>query len=141
MTNHDNGGIGIRRVPNITAQTTTGHSHCTLPSIYPPPDDRIGMFFREALPKKAHASKRLVLSRQLLQQSLRLLQITRVEPLSEPPVDRSEQFARLLRLALVAPKAREAHGGAEFPARATRCLAFSSVVQLKVQEQNSPSCL
>ena len=76
------------------------------------------MFFREALPKKAHASKRLVLSRQLLQQSLRLLQITRVEPLSEPPVDRSEQFARLLRLALVAPKAREAHGGAEFPARA-----------------------
>ena len=35
---------------------------------------------------------------------------------------------------------REAYCGAEFPARATR-VAFSSVVQLKVQEQNSPSCL
>jgi hypothetical protein len=33
----------------------------------------------------------------------------------EPAVDRSEQFARLLHLALVAPEAGEAHGSAEFP--------------------------
>ena len=55
-----------------------------------------------------------VLRRQLLQQRLRLLQIARVEPFSEPAVNRSEQFASLLRLALVTPEAREAHGGAEF---------------------------
>ena len=52
---------------------------------------------------------------QLFQQCLRLLQIARVESLSEPAVDWSEQFARLLHLALVAPEACEAHGGAEFP--------------------------
>ena len=51
---------------------------------------------------------------ELLQQRLRLLQIARVEPFSEPAVDRSQQFASLLHLALVAPEAREAHGGAEF---------------------------
>jgi hypothetical protein len=50
--------------------------------------------------------------RQLLQQRLRLLQVPRVEALREPPVNRSQQFARLLHLALVAPEAREAHGGA-----------------------------
>ena len=44
-----------------------------------------------------------VLRRQLLQQRLRLLQIARVEAFSEPPVNRSQQFARLLHLALVAP--------------------------------------
>ena len=53
--------------------------------------------------------------RQLFQQRLRLLQIARVEPFREPAVHRSEQFARLLHLALVTPEAREAHGGAEFP--------------------------
>ena len=39
---------------------------------------------------------------------------TRVQPVRKPAVNRSEQFARLLRLALVAPEG-EAHGGAEFP--------------------------
>ena len=34
---------------------------------------------------------------------------------TQPPVNWSQQFARLLDLALVAPEAREAHGGAEFP--------------------------
>ena len=48
------------------------------------------------------------------EQRLRLLQIARLEPLRKPPVNRSEQFARLLHLALVAPETREAHGGAEF---------------------------
>ena len=52
---------------------------------------------------------------QLLQQRLRFLQIARVEALRKPPVNRSQQFARLLHLALVAPETREAHGGAEFP--------------------------
>jgi hypothetical protein len=44
---------------------------------------------------------------------LRLLQIARVEALSEPAVDRSQKIAGLLHLALVAPEVREAHlGGA-----------------------------
>src|SRR5262249_41359813 len=47
---------------------------------------------------------------QLLQQRLRFLQIARVKPIREPPVDRSEHFASLLQLALVAPEACEAHG-------------------------------
>ena len=42
---------------------------------------------------------------------LRLLQIARVKSFSEPPINRSNQFARLLRLALVAPEAREVHCG------------------------------
>src|SRR5262245_35175875 len=50
---------------------------------------------------------------QLCQQRLRLLQIARVETLSEPPEHRSQQFARLLHLALVAPEAGEAHCGAQ----------------------------
>jgi hypothetical protein len=52
---------------------------------------------------------------QTIQQPLRLLQIERVEAFRKPAVNRSEQFASLLRLALVTPEAREAHGGAEFP--------------------------
>jgi hypothetical protein len=45
--------------------------------------------------------------RQFLQQRLRLLQIAHVEPFSELPVHRSQQFARLLHLALVVPEAGE----------------------------------
>jgi hypothetical protein len=45
---------------------------------------------------------------QLVEQRLGLLQIQRIEPLREPAVDRSQQFASLLRLALVAPEACEA---------------------------------
>ena len=41
--------------------------------------------------------------------------IARVEAFRKPAVNRSEQFARLLHLALVAPEACEAHCGAEFP--------------------------
>ena len=50
------------------------------------------------------------LRRQLLEQRLRFLQIARVESFRKPPVNRSQQFARLLRLALVNPKAREVQG-------------------------------
>jgi hypothetical protein len=53
--------------------------------------------------------------RQRLQQRLRLLQIARVEAFGEPAVDWSERFARLLRLPLIPPEPRHAHGGAEFP--------------------------
>ena len=53
--------------------------------------------------------------RQLLEQRLRFLQIARIKPFREPPVHGSQQVARLLHLALVAPEARELHGGAEFP--------------------------
>ena len=52
---------------------------------------------------------------QLPQQRLRFLQIARVEPFREPPVNRSQQFARLLHLALVAPEPRHAHCRAQFP--------------------------
>jgi hypothetical protein len=34
----------------------------------------------------------------------------RLEPLREPPANHSQQFARLLHLALVAPEAREVDG-------------------------------
>jgi hypothetical protein len=54
-------------------------------------------------------------TRQLVEQRLRLFQIARVEPLRKPPVNRSQQFACLLHLALVAPEACHAHGRAEFP--------------------------
>jgi len=40
--------------------------------------------------------------------------IARLETLRKPPVHGSQQFARLRHLALVAPEACEAHGGAEF---------------------------
>ena len=41
--------------------------------------------------------------------------IARVEPLSKPAIYRSEQFASLLWLALVAPEPRKARSNAEFP--------------------------
>ena len=59
---------------------------------------------------------------QLLQQRLRLLQIARAKSLSEPPVHRSQQFASLLRPALVAPEACEAGGGAKFEQERTLLL-------------------
>jgi hypothetical protein len=40
-----------------------------------------------------------------LQQRLRIHQIARVEALRKPAIHRSQQFARLLHLALVAPEA------------------------------------
>jgi hypothetical protein len=46
---------------------------------------------------------------QLIEQRLRLFQIARIEALRKPAVNRSKQFASLLRLALVTPEAREAH--------------------------------
>jgi hypothetical protein len=56
-----------------------------------------------------------VSGRQLLQQGLRLLQIARVEAFSEPAVNRSKQFARLLRSALITPEPSQARRRAEFP--------------------------
>jgi hypothetical protein len=52
---------------------------------------------------------------QFIEQMLGFFQITRVKPLREPLVNRSQQFSRLARLALVAPEACEAHCGAKFP--------------------------
>jgi hypothetical protein len=54
-------------------------------------------------------------SRQLVEQRLHVLEIARIEALGEPPVNRSQQFARLLHLALFTPEPRKAHGGAQFP--------------------------
>ena len=47
----------------------------------------------------------------LVQQRLRLLQIEHIETFGEPAVDRSEQIARLISLAL---EPRHTHRGAEF---------------------------
>ena len=49
----------------------------------------------------------LALSRQVIEQCLRLFQIKRVEPFGEPAVDRSKKLASLLRLALRTPVTRE----------------------------------
>ena len=60
--------------------------------------------------------------RQLGEKRLGVFQIARVETFGEPAVHRSEQFARLLRIALRAPEAREAHCAAQFP---ELCLLFA----------------
>ena len=62
------------------------------------------------------------LRRQLLQQPLRLVQITRLEAFREPPVNGSQQFASLLRLALVTPEACEAHCRAQLKQPSALCL-------------------
>src|SRR5262249_57760590 len=49
---------------------------------------------------------------QHIEQRLRLLQIARIKPLREPPVHRSQQFARFPLLSLVAPEPSLAHRGA-----------------------------
>ena len=49
---------------------------------------------------------------QLIEQRLRFLQIECIEALGEPAVDRSEEIAGLIPLALIAPEPREAHCGA-----------------------------
>ena len=57
----------------------------------------------------AHAVRSL---RELLQQRLGLLQVERIEALGEPAIDRGEKIVGLLPLALIAPEAGEAGGGA-----------------------------
>ena len=52
---------------------------------------------------------------QFIEQFLGFLQIARVEAFSGPVVHGSQEFPRLLHLALVAPETCEAHGGAQFP--------------------------
>jgi hypothetical protein len=51
--------------------------------------------------------------RQLVEQRLGVLQIERVEAFGEPAIDRSEQFANLLRLPLIAPEPRHTHRRAQ----------------------------
>ena len=53
-------------------------------------------------------------SGQLIEQSLRLLQILGVETFGEPVVDWGEQLIRLVALALALPQSREAGRRAEF---------------------------
>jgi hypothetical protein len=50
-----------------------------------------------------------------VQQRFGLFQIARVEPFGEPAINRSEQFASLLCLPLVAPEPRHAHYCAQLP--------------------------
>ena len=50
-----------------------------------------------------------------IEQRLGLLQICRVKTLSEPTIDRCQQLARLVRLALPLPQARQAHGHPQLP--------------------------
>jgi hypothetical protein len=63
----------------------------------------------------AKSERSAMSSGKLVEQRLCLLQIARVKSLGEPAVDRSEKLARLIPLALIAPEARHAHRGAEFP--------------------------
>jgi hypothetical protein len=58
---------------------------------------------------------RRVSRRQFTEQRLCLFQIPRIKPFSKPAVDRSEKLACLITFALIAPEARHAHGGAQFP--------------------------
>jgi hypothetical protein len=53
--------------------------------------------------------------RELLQQQFGLLEDRRVEALGEPAVNWCEEVAGFGAFALVSPKAREAHGGANLP--------------------------
>jgi hypothetical protein len=77
--------------------------------------NRVALVFGTMLTARTNGPEWGVSRRQRLQQRLRFLQIARVEPLCEPAVDRSEQFARLLGLALVTPEPRHPHGYAQFP--------------------------
>ena len=49
------------------------------------------------------------------EQSLRLLQIERLETLGEPAIDGGEQIADLILSTLIAPQPGHAHCGSEFP--------------------------
>ena len=64
---------------------------------------------------------------QLIKQRLRFLQIERVEAFSEPLVDRSEQFASLLLLPLIAPQPRHAHRCAQFPRTLPLCVSSTGI--------------
>jgi hypothetical protein len=65
------------------------------------------------LPKRPFRNR--LLGVQLLQKSLGLLQVERIEALGEPAVDRREQFSSLLRLPLIAPEPHHARRRAQFP--------------------------
>ena len=54
-------------------------------------------------------------SRQLVEQGSGVPQIRRVEAFREPAVNRREEFACLLALALIAPQSRQADGRAHLP--------------------------
>ena len=55
----------------------------------------------------------LVLSPELLQQCLGLLQVGRVKALGEPAIDRCQEFMGFRALALLLPQAAQTHGGAQ----------------------------
>jgi hypothetical protein len=65
-----------------------------------------------ALPGCRRGERSAVSSCQLVEQLLSLLQVERVKPFTEPAVDRSEQTAGFIPLALIAPEPRHAHRGA-----------------------------
>ena len=58
-----------------------------------------------------------VLSFQLPQQRLRLLEIRRVKAFREPAIEQGEELVGLCALTLLLPQTAEAHGGAQFPRR------------------------
>src|SRR5467141_3485871 len=69
-------------------------------------------------PTRTYGARLRVQSRsllELLEQRLRLLKVRRVETLGKPAVDRREEVAGFVALALVAPEADEAGGGAQLP--------------------------
>src|SRR5262245_50383 len=64
-------------------------------------------------------------SRQLLQEDLRLLQVSSVKALGEPVIDFGEQLAGRVPLALALPQATQAHDGSQL--QGFRLLAASHV--------------
>src|SRR5215470_643804 len=55
------------------------------------------------------------LSRQLLQERLRLLQVSRLKALREPAIDRCQEVSAFGAFALLLPQACQAHGGPPLP--------------------------
>ena len=84
-------------------------------------------FKRKPVEIPADIGKRFVADKPI-KQHLRFLQVKCVEAFGEPPVERSEQFARLLQLGLVAPEPPKVVGGAPQPARCEARMAFGAFV-------------
>src|SRR5262249_22324914 len=73
-----------------------------------------GKRLRDALPKPDIPCRRASYGKRV-KQSFGLFQITGVEALSEPAVDRSQKICGLIRFALSAHKTRHAHRSTQLP--------------------------
>src|SRR5215831_2288167 len=81
------------------------------PGLAPPRPGATSRSSPSGAPGMAGTRGVLRLSPQLFQQRLGLLQVSGVEALGEPAIDRGQQLAGLGTLALLLPEATQAHGG------------------------------